>query len=75
MAKALDYAGLTRYDTKLKEYIDATDLTSDKVTAMTGYSKPSTAPSNASIQTTDSLNTAVGKLEYKLGDLSGFETT
>ena len=39
---------------------DIPDLASNKVTAMTGYTK---ASSVAAIATTDSLNTAIGKLE------------
>ena len=38
------------------------NLASSKITAMTGYSK---ASDSAAISTSDSLNTAVGKLEYK----------
>lgn len=38
--------------------------TSNQITALTGYSK---ATSVASLNTSDSLNTALGKLEYKLG--------
>lgn len=38
---------------------------SNTVNAMTGYSKPSSAPATPAIQTSDSLNAAIGKLEYK----------
>ena len=39
---------------------------SDKVTAMTSYSKPATIETeDLPIKTTDSLNEAIGKLEYK----------
>lgn len=42
---------------------DIPDLASSKTTAMTGYSK---ASASAAISTSDSLNTAIGKLEYKV---------
>lgn len=42
---------------------DIPDLASSKITAMTGYSKPSTT---SAIEATDSLNTAIGKLEKGL---------
>ena len=42
---------------------DIPNLASSKVTAMTGYSKASSA---SSILTTDSLNTAIGKLEKSI---------
>ena len=41
---------------------DIPNLASNKTTAMTGYSK---ASASAAISTSDSLNTAIGKLEYK----------
>ena len=50
-------------DSRLSDSRDPNDHASNKVTLMTGYSKGSAA---ASIAATDSLNTAIGKLEYKL---------
>ena len=44
------------------------NIASNKVTAMTGYSKPS---STSAIVATDSLNTAIGKLEKALDGKSG----
>lgn len=41
---------------------------SNSVTVMTGYTK---ASASASITATDSLNTAIGKLEYKIDNASG----
>lgn len=41
---------------------------SNSVTVMTGYTK---ASASAAIATTDSLNTAIGKLEYKIDSASG----
>jgi len=41
---------------------DIPNLASNKITAMTGYSK---ATGSNAIETSDSLNTAIGKLEYK----------
>lgn len=38
---------------------------SSTIDAMTSYSKPSGAPATPAIQTSDSLNAAIGKLEYK----------
>ena len=38
---------------------------SSTINAMTSYSKPSSKPATPSIQASDSLNTAIGKLEYK----------
>ncbi len=45
---------------------DIPSLASSKTTAMTGYSKASAA---AAISTSDSLNTAIGKLEYKVDNV------
>ena len=59
--------GLDRYTTKLKTMIDNTDTTSNKITSMTGYSKPQ---STSAITTSDTLNEAIGKLECLLGTLS-----
>lgn len=42
---------------------DIPNLASNKITAMTSYAK---ASSSAAIGTSDSLNTAIGKLEYKV---------
>ena len=39
---------------------------SDKVNAMTGYTAPTKAPTATAIAAADSLNTAIGKLEYRL---------
>lgn len=46
---------------------DIPSLASNKITAMTGYT---IASSVAAIGTSDSLNTAIGKLEYHLNNLS-----
>lgn len=40
-------------------------IVSNQVTAMTGYTKPSSAPATPAIQQDDTANTAFGKLEYK----------
>ena len=40
-------------------------IASNQVVAMTGYTKPSSAPSNPAIQTGDTANQAFGKLEFK----------
>ena len=40
-------------------------LPSDRVNSMADYSKPSSAPATPAIQQSDTLNQAVGKLEYK----------
>ena len=45
---------------------DIPSLASSKITTMTGYSKASAA---AAISTSDSLNTAIGKLEYKVDNV------
>lgn len=50
-------------DSRLSDSRDPNDHASNKVTAMTGYSKASSA---AAIGTSDSLNVAMGKVEYKL---------
>lgn len=43
---------------------------SDKVNAMTGYVLPAKAPTSTAIAAADSLNTAVGKIEYRLNALN-----
>lgn len=40
-------------------------IASNQVTAMTGYTKPSSAPATPAIQTSDTANQAFGKLEFK----------
>ena len=40
-------------------------IASNQVVAMTGYTKPSSAPANPAIQTNDTANQAFGKLEFK----------
>lgn len=40
-------------------------IASNQVTAMTGYTKPSSAPATPAIQQDDTANAAIGKLEYK----------
>lgn len=66
-----DSKGLVTAGTNL-EVSDIPNLASNKVTAMTGYSK---ASASSAISTSDSLNTAIGKVEYKLdsaiSDISG----
>ena len=42
------------------------NLSSDKVNAMTGYTVPTKAPTSTAIAAADSLNAAIGKLEYRL---------
>lgn len=44
---------------------------SDLPTALPGYSKPGTEPINPAISVSDSLITALGKLEYKVDNSSG----
>lgn len=58
---------------KLENKVDANataiaaDIASNKVSAMTGYSKPNALTSgHEAIETTDTLNAAIGKLEYKV---------
>ena len=50
-------------DSRLSDTRDPNDHASNKVTALTGYSKPS---STSALATTDSLNEALGKLEKAL---------
>ena len=40
-------------------------IASNQVTAMAGYTKPSSAPATPAIQTSDTANQAFGKLEFK----------
>lgn len=40
-------------------------IASNQVVAMTGYTKPSSAPATPAIQTSDTANQAFGKLEFK----------
>lgn len=40
-------------------------IASNQVVAMTGYTKPSSAPATPAIQQSDTANVAIGKLEYK----------
>lgn len=54
-------------DSRLSDSRDPNDHASNKVTAMTGYSKPA---STAAIAATDSLNGAIGKLEKKADDIA-----
>lgn len=42
------------------------NLPSNKVNAMTGYTVPTKAPTSTAIAAADSLNAAIGKLEYRL---------
>lgn len=46
------------------------NLPSNKVNAMTGYVLPTKAPTSTAIAAADSLNTAVGKIEYRLNALN-----
>lgn len=56
-------------DSRLSDTRDPNDHASNKVTAMTGYSKPNSLTSgHEAVETTDTLNAAVGKLEYKLDE-------
>ena len=54
-------------DTRLSDARTPTahNQASSTINAMTSYSKPSSEPATPAIQTSDSLNTAIGKLEYK----------
>ena len=54
-------------DTRLSDARTPTahNQVSSTINAMTSYSKPSSEPATPAIQTSDSLNTAIGKLEYK----------
>lgn len=63
MAEYLDMTGLTYYTGKVQTYAQNTTKASNKVTAMTGYTKGS---SFSAITTSDTLNQAIGKLEYSL---------
>jgi hypothetical protein len=51
---------------------DLADLAANKVTTMTGYNKPA---ATSAITTTDSLNTAIGKLETALDNLNIADAT
>ena len=53
-------------DLSNKPTIPAATNASSQITAMTGYSKPSSA---SAIAATDTLNQAIGKLEYKVDSL------
>jgi hypothetical protein len=66
--KVLTYAGLTRLVTKIdaaKADVSHTQA-SNTISAMTGYTKPA---STSAIEATDSLNTAIGKLETALDNI------
>jgi hypothetical protein len=54
-------------DARLSDARDPNDHASNKVTLMTGYAKGSAA---SAIATTDSLNAAIGKLEYKVDNVA-----
>ena len=46
--------------------LELTNHASNKINAMTGYTVPTKAPTSTAIAAADSLNTAIGKLEYRL---------
>ena len=54
-------------DARLSDTRDPNDHASNKVTLMTGYAKGS---ASSAIATTDSLNAAIGKLEYKVDNVA-----
>lgn len=67
--KFLDKTGLSHFWSKIKAWCNAVfapivhNQASNTINAMTGYSKPS---SGSAIATSDSLNSAIGKLEAKV---------
>lgn len=75
-ARTINVTGAATGSVSIDGSADATlDLTlgnlpSNKVNAMTGYAVPAKAPTSTAIAAADSLNTAVGKLEYRLNALN-----
>lgn len=70
--KFLDYTGLGYFCSKIKAWCNATfaaithNHASNAINTMTGYSKPN---SSSAIIASDSLNSAIGKLEVKVDNL------
>lgn len=48
--------------------LNLSDFASNKVTAMTNYAVPTSKPANTAIVVGDTLNAAIGKLEYRLNN-------
>ena len=63
-------------DSRLSDAREPTNHASSKVTAMTSYSKPNSLTSgHEAIEATDSLDTAIGKLEYKIDSIETLTTS
>ena len=58
-------SSISETDGKINVTKQDIDIASNQVTAMTGYTKPSSAPATPAIQTSDTANQAFGKLEFK----------
>lgn len=58
-------SGISETDGKINVTKQDIAIASNQVTAMTGYTKPSSAPATPAIQTSDTANQAFGKLEFK----------
>lgn len=71
-ARTINVTGAATGSVSIDGSADATlnltlgNLPSNKVNAMTGYAVPAKAPTATAIAAADSLNTAIGKLEYRL---------
>ena len=71
-ARTINVTGAATGSVSIDGSADATlnltlgNLPSNKVNAMTGYVVPAKAPTATAIAAADSLNTAIGKLEYRL---------
>ena len=63
-------------DPRLSDAREPTNHDSSKVTAMTSYSKPQSLTSGSeAISTSDSLNDAIGKLEFKIDSIETLTTS
>ena len=58
-------SSISETDGKLSVTKQDIAIASNQVVAMTGYAKPSSAPANPAVQTNDTANQAIGKLEFK----------
>lgn len=58
-------SGISETDGKISATKQDIAIASNQVVAMTGYTKPSSAPATPAIQQSDTANAAIGKLEYK----------
>lgn len=58
-------SSLSETDGKISVTKQDIAIASNQVVAMTGYTKPSSAPATPAIQQGDTANAAIGKLEYK----------